>query len=333
MQHRIAALLLVLLLAAPAARAATDIKIATMAPEGTSQTEALREASREIARRTDGRVDLKIYPGGVMGSEPMVQRKMRYGQLQGAILTGGAAGNLAPAFSVLGLPMVFRNYQEVDAARAAVEETLVAALDRAGYFSTGVLEIGFIHFMSQKPLRAIEDIRGAKPWVREGNEIARAMFEEAGATPVPLPIPDVLTALQTGLIDTVANSPVGAIALQWFTQVRYVTDVPVLYAYATLVIPNKALDRLSPADAAVVREVLETELTSAGGDNREDNARALEALKLQGIEIVRPSPEQVERLQAIADETIERVGGEQDIDLDMLDQVRAVVQKTREAAP
>jgi TRAP-type C4-dicarboxylate transport system substrate-binding protein len=326
---RLALTLLILLLAAAPA-AALDVKLATMAPDGTSQTQALREASREIAQRTDHRVDLKIYPGGVMGGERMVLRKLRYGQLQGAILTGGAAGDLSPAFSVLGLPMLFRDYAEADAARTAVEQDMVAALDRAGYYSTGVLEIGFIYFMSRIPLRSVADIREAKPWVREGNEIARTMFQEAGASPVPLPIPDVLTALQTGLIDTVANSPVGAIALQWFTQVRYLTKVPVLYAYATLVLPHKALNRLSPADAAVVREVLDDKLTKAGSANREDNAEALQALASQGVEIIHPDPAQIARLQAIADETIDRLAGELDIDTAMLRRVRETVRAERE---
>ncbi len=100
--------------------------------------------------------------------------------------------------------------------------------------------------MSQQPVTRYEDLKGRKMWVPEGDLMTFEAMRSLDLSPVVLPITDVLTGLQTGLIDIIGTPPVGAIALQWYTKVDYVTDFPIVYSYAALVVEKKIMDRLSP---------------------------------------------------------------------------------------
>ena len=122
-------------------------------------------------------------------------------------------------------------------------------------------------------MRSFDDLKGRKVWMPEGDTISKAIVDAAGLSPVPLAVSDVLTGLQTGLVDTVAAPPVGAVALQWFTKAKYVTDLPVTYVYGTLVLSGKAIERLAPADRSVVREVLSNAIAELDHSARVDNPR------------------------------------------------------------
>jgi TRAP-type C4-dicarboxylate transport system substrate-binding protein len=133
-----------------------------------------------------------------------------------------------------------------------------------------------------------------------GHPIAKAVLDAAGLAPVPLPLSDVLTGLQTGLLDTVASPPVGAVALQWFTKARYLTDQPLVYAYGSIVIAAKAFAKLDPADQEIVREVLERVSKTLDQRSRADNTSAREALLKQGVQLVAVSPSEEQRWHQVA---------------------------------
>ena len=111
---RLQILLLIVLLLGTAPSRALDIKIATLAPDGTLWMQEMRKGAEEIARRTDGRVVFKFYPGGSMGSDRNVLRKIRAGQLHGGMLTGGALSDIYTDAQLYGLPFLFRSYEELD---------------------------------------------------------------------------------------------------------------------------------------------------------------------------------------------------------------------------
>ena len=203
--------------AVPAA-AATTLKIATLAPDGSYWMTALRESAAEISKRTDGRVEMRFYPGGTMGDDQAVLRKMRIGQLHGGGMLSGTLAARVPDLEVYGLPLLFRSYDEVDHVRGAFDARLLAELESNGLVAFGFIETGFAYLMSVDPVDSLDDLRGRKAWFPEGDAVGQAILEAAGLSPVPLPLSDVLTGLQTGLIETVAGPPVGAVALQWFTK-------------------------------------------------------------------------------------------------------------------
>ena len=293
---------LVSILAALAAANAhpAELKIATLAPDGTTFAKAMRAGGEEIADRTDGRVKLRLYPGGAMGNDTTVLRKIRVGQLHGGAVTGGALSDIFPDVQIYGLPVLFRSYDEVDYVRARVDAKIIDGLADRGFVSFGLVEAGFSYLMSNKPITTVDGLKGQKAWMPEGDAISQAIFEAADISPVPLPLSDVLTGLQTGLVNTVGSSPVGAVALQWFTKVKYLTKTPLLYIYGTVVVSQKAFKRIAPADQEVVREVMGRIAADLNGRSRTDNAEALQALVKQGITVVEPTAEETGHWEIIA---------------------------------
>ncbi len=299
-----------LTLAATAATAQNHtLKLATLSPDGASWMVEMRKGGDEIARRTGGRVKLKFYPGGVMGNDKTVLRKVRSGQLQGGAFTGGGLAEVAPDAQVYGLPFLFHSLAEVDYVRRHLDRPVAQALEGAGMVVLGISEGGFAYLMSSHPVRVSADLKGRKVWVPEGDRVSQAGFEAVGVTPVPLAIADVYTGLQTGLVDTVAASALGALALQWHTKVKHLTDVPLTYLVGILAVDRQAFEALAPEDRGVVREVMGTVFTRLDRQNRLDDAAARKALAGQGIAFETPGPEDLARWRAIADDAISRLRG------------------------
>jgi TRAP-type C4-dicarboxylate transport system substrate-binding protein len=278
---------------------ATIFKIATLAPDGTAWMQKMRASAEQIKQQTSGRVILKFYPGGVMGSDDNVLRKIRIGQLQGGAVTTGNASAIQKDIDIYGLPFLFSTLEQVDYVRKQMDAALINKLEGSGFVSFGLAEGGFAYMMSEHPIRTVEDLSQQKVWSPSGNEVAEAVFSGAGITPVQLPLSDVLTAMQTGLIDTIIASPIGAIALQWHTRIKYVVDVPLTYLSGLLVIDKKAFDKLSTEDAALVRKVMTETFHEIDDENRKDNIAAREALKNQGIEFIALSEESLKSWRAI----------------------------------
>lgn len=312
---------------------ATRLKIATMAPDGSFWMKELQAAAEEIESRTDGRVGLRFYPGGTMGSDSAVLRKIRIGQLQGGVFLAGGLTALEPALEIYNLPLLFRNYDEVDAVRRVMDPVLISKLAETGFVAFGITETGFTYLMSAAPTRTFAELKGRKAWIPQDDAISLEIVNAAGLSPVPLPISDVMTGLQTGLIDTVAAPPVGAIALQWFTKAPYVTDLPITYVCGAIVIVEKALSRLSQADREVVHEVLGDVSEALDARTRADNEAAREALIRQGVTFVTPGPETQQQWQVIAEQATERLIAKQGYDPAVVAQIQRVIDDYRANRP
>jgi len=267
----------------------------------------MRKSAETIKERTGDKVRFKFYPGGVMGIDKTVLRKMRVGQLQGGAIASVALADIYPDSQIYGLPMLFSSYDEVDYARSRMDRQMMKGLKQRGYVAFGIMEGGFAYLMSKRPVLKVEDLRGLKVWVPEGDPISRTFFEAAGRSPISLALSDVLTGLQTGLIETVGTPAIGAIALQWHTAVKYLTDIPVMYTYGMLVIDKRAFSRLNPEDQVIVREVLGEGIVKLNKQNRKDNINAKKVLSNHGITFVRPSQEDLDQLRSIAAEATRRL--------------------------
>jgi len=269
---------------------ARAIKIATVSPDGTFWMQEMRAGAKEIKKQTQGRVEFKFYPGGVMGSDESVLRKIRIGQLQGGAVTAGSMTAIAPDIAIYELPYLFESLDQVDFVRSKMDGELVKELEKKGFVSFGLAEGGFSYMMSDEPLQTVADVRNKKVWLPSNHPVGEAVFSSADISPVPLPLSDVLTGLQTSLIDTVITSPIAAIALQWHTKINYVVDEPLTYFSALLVIDRKAFNKLKDEDREIVRSVMGDAFMRINEQNRKDNVAAKQALVNQGIKFIRLSP-------------------------------------------
>jgi TRAP-type transport system periplasmic protein len=329
-----ARLVLAAVLAAAAATAnAVDIKIATVAPDGSRWMQQMRAGAEEVGARTAGRVAIKFYPGGVMGNDAQVLRKIRIGQLQGGAFTAGGLGERYGALNLYGIPLLFRSLDEVDAVRAQFDLEIAAGLERAGFVTFGFIEGGFANLLSNEPISSVEDMRRKKVWVPEGDAISFLAMEAMGLSPSVLPVTDVLTGLQTGLIDITFASPVAALVLQWHTKVKYITDLPVSYSMGVFAIEKSVYSGLSTEDQQVVREVMGRYIQSLDREARDDNREAAEVLARAGLQTVTVNDADVEGWRKTMESIHPQLRARPDIDAAMFDRLLAALAEYRRTHP
>ncbi len=286
--HDVKTYLLVATLACSGVASAATIKIATVAPDGTAWMREMRAAGDAIKKATDGRVEIKYYPGGVMGDDATVLRKIKIGQLQGGAFTGGEATVITPDAQIYSLPFLFRSQEEIDKVRTKLDPFVKRSFDAAGFELLGISGAGFAYLFSTRDIKTRDDLKAAKVWVPQGDQAAELTFKVAGVTPIPLPLSDVYTSLQTGLIDTAANTPSGAIAFQWHTKLKYMVDLPLSYVVGEIVVDKKTTDALSAADHKILDDEFSAGFARLEKATRADNASARDALKQQGITFTVP---------------------------------------------
>ena len=308
---------------------AKRLKIATLAPAGTTWMNEMQAGARIIKERTEGRVRLKFYPGGVMGNDQSVHRKIKIGQLHGGAFTPGGLAQVNSSIQALGLPMMFKSYDEIDYVRRRMDPVIKEEMESSGFVLLGISEGGFVRILSKKPMQDLESIRGSKVWVPEGDRIGQIVFKALGISPVSLPISDVFTGLQTGLIETVAVNPTAAIAFQWHTSTSFMTEFPISYLIGVIAIQKKVFSQLTTADQEIVREEIGKVFSRLDMLNRSDNQAAKEALKNQGISFVTPGPGEIERWKSISDRAIDQMVETGVISEQIVGQVRGYLQSFR----
>jgi len=286
---------------------AKTIKVATLSPEGTFWMKHMRVGAKEIKKRTEGRVKFKFYPGGVMGNDENVLRKIRIGQLHGGAVTLGTLAQSSPDITLYGLPYLFSSLDDAAEIRKTTDPMLSRELEDNGFVNFGFAQGGFTYLMSKEPIRNLDDLRKRKSWIPEKSDVGLSVYEYVGVSPMALPLSDVLTGLQTGLINTVVTSPIGALALQWHTHIKYVTDQPLSYVAAMLVIDKKIFSKISKSDQKIVRQVMGNVYKKIDQQNRLDNIAARKALKNQGVEFVKLSDSEKLEWEKIDDFVIKKM--------------------------
>lgn len=282
----------------PTHAANVELKIATTAPEASSWVQAMRATAVEIKEKTEGRVTIKYYVGGTQGSDEQVLKKMRIRNLHGGAFTPSALGSIYPDINLYGLPLVFDSYEEANYVRSRMDQLLIDGLDEKGYISFGFAATGFAFMMSIEPAGTVNDLQGRKVWVPEGDEISYEAMQAISVSPTALPLTDVMVGLQTKLLDIVAVSPTGALFLQWYTRVRYVTDLPLVYTYGFTAIDKKMFEKISPADQAIVRDVMTRAYAEFNDAGQKDNDEALQAILGKGLQLVPVDPAEAASIRA-----------------------------------
>jgi TRAP-type C4-dicarboxylate transport system substrate-binding protein len=308
-------------------------KLGTLAPEGSNFMKAFNNLNQEIIEKTGGEVEFRVYTGGVMGNDADLLRKMRVGQIQGGALTAGGASAVYPDLGAMSVPLIFRNYDEVDYVLSRMTPKFDSELEKKGYMALGWTEAGFAYIMSQAPIRSVQDLKGKKVWIPQGDPADQTVFEKAGVPPIPLSLPDVITSLQTHQLNTVCTSPVGAVILQWYTKVKYITNEPLLFVYGVVMVSKKSFEKISPQNQKIIKELFAKYFKELTVQTRKDNDAALDAMTKRGIELVSVTPENHAGLVRLIDEAKVELYKKGIFTKETVDMIEKSVQEYRQTHP
>jgi TRAP-type C4-dicarboxylate transport system substrate-binding protein len=287
------------------AEATHQLRIATLAPRQSPLGDEYQKLKIGMRERTNGQVNMKMYYGGVAGDEITVVRKMRVGQLDGALITSTGLSALVRQVLVMEAPGLIRSYPELDAVREDLAPQLEALFDKAGYKLVAWGDAGKTRIFSTSKIYGPSDLQNVRPWVWRDSATMRAFIKAAGANGVLLNLPEVYSALQTGIIDTIIASSVGVLAFQWHTKLKTMAKQAGGIVTGAFVIKKDHLDSLPQEARDYLDEVSgETEeVFRVQGRKIDDEAAVTLSKRLKVINLFR-AQRQWEEVQFAARESL-----------------------------
>jgi TRAP-type C4-dicarboxylate transport system substrate-binding protein len=269
------------------------IKFATVAPEGSTWMNTMKELEKTIREKTQGQIAFRVYAGGVAGDELDALRKIRIGQLHSAAFSGVGFGQILPAVRVLDLPFLFRNDKEIDLVHKEMEGFFAEQFRQKDFELLSWAEVGNVHLFSQEPIRRVGDLAKLKVWAWSGDPIARETFSSMGTNAIPLAITDVTTALNTGMIDTVYAPPLGAIALQWNLYVKHMTALPLAHSTGAVLVSKNLVQKIPAEHFKIIRDEFHRSMERLTIELRRQTGESVALLEKGGIKIL-PMPQDAE---------------------------------------
>ena len=309
-----------------------QIKIATLAPQNSEWAEKFQKGSIEIQERTENRVKLKFYWGGAQGNAKKILQKIKIRQLHGGTFSPTDFQEIYPDLNIYGLPFLFKDFDEVDYVRDRVDNQLEQGFKNLGFNTYGFAGGGFAYILSNEPIREYEDLKNKKIWLPQGDLISYEAMRSLNLLPVPLPMTDVLTGLQTGLIDIVAIPPVVALALQWHTKINYITRVPVLYAMGFLAIDSKMINRINTDDRKVLNEVISRIYSEVDSNSQQDSENAYEALSKIGIQEIQFNRDEYQKLTDLLEEPTKKMANDGFYSLELFNEIKMYIDDFRKSS-
>jgi len=289
---------------------ATTLKLAVLTPEGTTWSNSLKDMAKEIKTATNGDVELKIYYGGVAGDEPDVLRKIRVKQLHGGIFTGKTLGEIYGDVRALELPFNFKlDRNKAYQTLVKMTPTFNAGFTKKGFKTLGYYEVGLIYLVSTKKATNMDELKGLKIWAWEGDQLVATMVESLKLVSVPLALPDVLASLSTGVIDAAYSSPLGILALQWQTKIKYLVDFPVAYSVAAFLISESEWAKVKPASQKIIEDIAKKYSDIANQTTIKENEDALASLKKINIEFLKFPESDMKKGDAIRADVVNKLKG------------------------
>lgn len=264
------------------------MKFATVAPEGSTWVKYIRAVDKELRQKSNNRLGLRIYAGGIAGDELDVLKKMRIGQIHSAAFSGVGFGKILPEVRVLDLPYLFRNSKQVDEVHETLRPYFEKQFEKKGFQLLSWAEVGDVNLFSKKTIKNMQDLKGLKIWVWSGDPIAKETFEAMGVTPIPLAVTDVTTALNTGMIDTVYAPPLGALALQWQTHLDFMMALPMVHSTGAILVSDRYYRKLPKDLADLLKKTLQESMKKLTTELREQNQEAITVIKASGLTIIPP---------------------------------------------
>ena len=220
------------------------IRVGTLAPPGTpwlSVPETI--VFPEIERLSDGKILTKIYGGGVMGEDTEILRKMGDGRLDCCGCTALGVLAACPEASALLLPGLFNNYAEVDYICDKFRKRLDEGFEKQGYVLWAIIDTGFFYVFSKNKINDLAAL-GQQKVITWFGIIETTLFDELGITPIPLAVPDIIAALNTGQADVNVAPAAWMLGMQAYQYTNFYFNPPLIYSPAVVFVSNRTVDRI-----------------------------------------------------------------------------------------
>jgi TRAP-type transport system periplasmic protein len=279
-----------------------ELRIATLAPSGSPWMEVLDKAASETKDKTGGRITLKYFEGGQQGDERDFVRKINLGQLDGAAVTAVGLSMIDESIRVLELPMMFESAEEFDYVADKLWPYFQKKFEAKGFRLNDRGEVGWIYFLSKGKVEKLADLRGQKLWLWGDDRLVGSVFKKLGLNGVPLGVPEVDAALTSGKIDACYGSPVAAVALQWYSKIKYMTSMPMSFAMGATIISTKAYKKLSAEDAKIVEDISRANAKKLRKTIRKANEDAKGTMSRKGVTIVQTPIAMVDEFNKMSNE-------------------------------
>lgn len=331
-----ALILAVAVLVFPTHRALTaapvvNIKLATLAPAGTSYDLILRQMGEKWRKATNGEVNLRVYPGGNQGSEADIVRRMNVGELQAAMLSVGGLSEIDPTAAALqGIPMLFRSLAEQEYVRDRMRSDFERRLLAKGFVALFWGDSGWVRFFSRTPSLRPDDFKSMKIFVTaSGSTKEMQIIQGLGYKPVALDWADALIQLQTGGVDAVPAPPILALSGQYYTVVKHMTELNWVPLVGAAVVTKRAWDSLSQA----TRDQMTPGAAEAGNQiqeaSRRESDQAVETMKKKwGLMVHTLTPELEQQWRTFAEGIYPKIRGTL-VPADVFDEARRLVAEYR----
>lgn len=269
------------------AEAKTTIKVGTQAPKGTAWMKAMADIAKKVKKKTKGKVVFKFFPNGTLGDEKVVINRMKTYEIDGGLFTGIGLGQIESKVRILELPFIYKvGTKEHDTIRDMLEQDIIQAFDRKGYVFLGWGEVGWAYLFSKVETPDLDGLRQRKPWYWQDDPLAQAAYGTFGLKGVPLALTDVLPSLNSGMIDTVYNSPYGLIGLQWHTKIKYMSRINVGHGTGALLISKRIFKKIPKKYRKDVLDICRKRCKKLVKEIAEENKKAEEQLKQQGVKFL-----------------------------------------------
>ena len=290
------------------AKAAQQIKLAVLVPEGTTWGISLKKFSKEVEAATGGEVSFKIYYGGVAGDEPDVLRKVRIGQLHGGIFTGKVLGDISGDLRAMEIPFTFyADQKKASQVLTKLTPQFNQGLKAKGFVNLGFYEVGQVYVVSSKKVTNLDELKGIKIWSWEGDPLVGALLESLQLVSVPLALPDVLSSLSTGIINAAYAPPLAILALQWHTKIKYLVDFPTAFSIGALLVSDKLWNKIPQAHQQKILTISQKYVKEANDKSIIESEAARTQLKKSGIEFVSFPPSDYKRAASVRDQVIAKL--------------------------
>jgi TRAP-type C4-dicarboxylate transport system substrate-binding protein len=265
------------------AEEAITLRIASLAPAGSSWMKVLNAWKTTLETETEGRLKLRFYPGGSQGDERDFVRKMRVGQLDGGVVTMSGMSLLVRPMVILVLPDFLDTYEELDRVRLKMAKEFEKMFEDEGFLMVAWGDAGKTRLFSKKKIERPSDIKSMRPWMWKDDLIFIEFYDVIGASAVRLGVPEVYPGLQTNMIDVVTSSALTAVALQWYTRVKYMTGHNSSIIAGGMVMRKEKIDGLPPdLKEAFLRTSKRVE-TLLNKSIRRDDQKAYDVVIKKGI--------------------------------------------------